>query len=90
MEILMRDSLLTEGSIFFNIQIDPNWIQFQPTKKEVSGDLTLVVFPFAKAMQCSPVEAANRIGEFLSSKFPEIDSFEVIQGFLNFKFSTSH
>ena len=90
MEIVMRDSLLTEGSIFFNIQIDPNWIQFQPTKKEVSGDLTLVVFPFAKAMQCSPVVAANRIGEFLSSKFSEIDSFEVIQGFLNFKFSTSH
>ena len=57
-------------------------IQFQSTRKEFEGDITLVVFPFTKFSKLSPEITAHKIGELLS-KLDIIDSFSVIKGFLN-------
>jgi arginyl-tRNA synthetase len=45
--------------------------------------VTLVIFPFVKALKCSPIEAGNKIGDFLKEKLNSIASFEVVSGFLN-------
>jgi arginyl-tRNA synthetase len=57
-------------------------IQFQSTRKEFEGDITLVVFPFTRFSKLSPEITARKIGELLS-KLDIIDSFSVIKGFLN-------
>jgi len=57
-------------------------IQFQKTRKEFEGDITLVVFPFTRFSKKSPEITAKEIGERLI-KLPEIKSFNVIKGFLN-------
>jgi arginyl-tRNA synthetase len=57
-------------------------IQFQSTRKEFEGDITLVVFPFTRFSKLSPEITAQKIGELLS-KLDIIDSFSVIKGFLN-------
>ena len=57
-------------------------IQFQSTRKEFDGDITLVVFPFTRFSKLSPEITAQKIGELLS-KLDIIDSFSVIKGFLN-------
>ena len=57
-------------------------IQFQSTRKEFDGDITLVVFPFIRFSKLSPEITAKKIGELLA-KLDLIDSFSVIQGFLN-------
>lgn len=57
-------------------------IQFQSTRKEFEGDITLVVFPFTRFSKLSPEITAQKIGEFLS-KLDIINSFSVIKGFLN-------
>lgn len=75
--------LLNEGGKNFGFEILEQQIQFQKTRKDVKGDLTLVVFPFVKKLKCAPQEAGNKIGTLLSSSIPEIESFESIHGFLN-------
>lgn len=59
---------------------------FQPTSKEHTGHLTLMVFPIAKALKANPEQLANELGKILSqSEF--IEKFNVIKGFLNLYFS---
>jgi arginyl-tRNA synthetase len=69
--------LIENSEVLFGTQIDENLIQFQKTRKEVEGDITLVIFPFVKALKCSPIEAGNKIGAFLKERISEIASFEV-------------
>lgn len=75
--------LIKHAQTIFGEQISPSLIQLSPTKKEQTGDITLVVFPFVKILKTSPVDAGQKIGNALSNEFREIASFEVINGFLN-------
>ncbi len=63
--------------------IDKNIIEFQKTRKEFDGDLTLVVFPLIRIFKKSPEEICNEIGYLLSRHIMFISSFNVIKGFLN-------
>ena len=67
MEHRLRAILLERGRDWIGIDINSDWIQFQPTRKDVRGDLTLMVFPFAKALQCPPAVAATKLGEAYST-----------------------
>ncbi len=75
--------LIEHADTIFGEQISPSQIQLSPTKKDQTGDITLVVFPFVKILKTSPIAAGQKIGEALSNEFIEIASFEVINGFLN-------
>ena len=90
MENKIKELLLLNSVELFNTQISETSIQFQATRKDVKGDLTLVVFPFAKLMQTSPQLAGEKIGIFISEHSQELDSFEVINGFLNLSFSDTY
>lgn len=67
--------------------VDPQIIQVSATRKEFIGDLTLVVFPLLKISRKSPEQTAAEIGEKILELFADIDSYNVIKGFLNLKFS---
>lgn len=90
MEQIIKDTLIKQSVELFGLQIEENTIQIQKTRKEVEGDLTLVVFPFVKALRCSPVEAGQKIGEFLKSTISFIEKYEVVNGFLNMVISSSY
>ena len=71
------------NEILINLYGDNDYsIQFQSTRKEFEGDITLVVFPFTRFSKLSPEITAQKIGELLA-KLDLIDSFSVIKGFLN-------
>ena len=83
MENQIKQLLLDNATTLLGTEIEASIIQFQKTRKDVEGDLTLVIFPFVKALKCSPIEAGNKIGEFLLEKLPFIERFNVVSGFLN-------
>lgn len=58
-------------------------VQIQKTRKEFTGDLTLVVFPLLKYSRKTPEFTGNMIGEYLLKHSGMLDSFNVIRGFLN-------
>ena len=60
-----------------------------PTRKEFSGDLTLVVFPFTKAAKKKPEDIANEIGNYLKTNESLVAEFNVIKGFLNLEIDPS-
>jgi arginyl-tRNA synthetase len=83
MEQRIKSVLIENSESFFGTQIEEKNIQFQLTRKEFEGDLTLVAFPFAKLWKLSPQDAAQKLGELLIQHVSEIEKFNVIQGFLN-------
>ena len=67
----------------YNITPDINQVQFQPTRKEFEGDFTLVVFPFLRFSKKTPEATGNEIGAFVIENVAEVESYNVINGFLN-------
>ena len=63
-------------------------IQFQKTRKEFEGDITLVVFSLIRASKKGPEQTAEEIGLFLKKNLKEVDSFNVVKGFLNLSISS--
>ena len=64
-------------------ELNFNELEVQMTKKDFSGDITIVVFPLVKTLRKSPSEIGNEIGEFLLKESEYVEEFNLIQGFLN-------
>ncbi len=58
-------------------------VEFQATRKDFEGDITIVVFAFLRFVKGNPVEIGTKIGEYLKENIQEIDDFNVVKGFLN-------
>lgn len=67
----------------YNVEINPDSIKPQATRKEFEGNLTVVVFPFLKASHKSPEETGKEIGEWLVKNDPSVKNYNVVKGFLN-------
>ena len=78
-KILSNQIALVLKKLFGHNEYD---VQFQKTRKEFKGDITLVVFPFTKFSKTGPEETAKKIGDELIS-LSEIKNFNVVKGFLN-------
>ena len=65
-------------------------IQVQATRKEFEGDYTVVVFPLLRLSRKSPEKTAQELGQALVLRVPEIETFQVIKGFLNLKMSAGY
>ncbi|MCF8245830.1 MAG: arginine--tRNA ligase [Saprospiraceae bacterium] len=53
------------------------------TRKEFEGDFTIVTFPFTRFAKKKPGEIAAELGAHLVKNVPQLDRFNVVQGFLN-------
>lgn len=62
-------------------------LQVQATRKEFEGDYTVVVFPLLSISKKSPEQTATELGQAILEIVPQIESFQVIKGFLNLKMS---
>ena len=63
--------------------IQPQKLEFQPTRKDFEGDITLVTFPLLRQIKTNPAQLGQSIGEYLVKNVQEVDSFNEVQGFLN-------
>ena len=73
----------------YGAEVEERLIQTQATRKEFEGDITLVTFPLLKTSHKGPEQTAEEIGRWLKERCPEVESFNVVKGFLNIKFSLS-
>jgi arginyl-tRNA synthetase len=89
-ESKITQAVITAVKELYGADTDAKTVQLQKTKKEFEGDLTVVVFPFAKAARKGPEQAANEIGEYLKANEPLITAFNVIKGFLNLSIAQNY
>jgi arginyl-tRNA synthetase len=73
----------------FAIEENVDKIQLQVTKKELAGDFTFVVFPYAGRAKKSPEQLAEILGESLKNSIEAIKDFSVVKGFLNIELSSA-
>ncbi len=65
----------------YNVELEST--EFQPTRKDFEGDITLVVFPMLKQIKSNPAKLGEEIGNYLKENIAEISDFNVVKGFLN-------
>ncbi len=90
LEATIQSVVAQSVKTLYNIDAENSQIQIQKTKKEFEGDLTVVVFPFAKAARKSPEATGQEIGEFIVQNHAVVSAFNVIKGFLNLSIHPSY
>ncbi|MEP0213222.1 MAG: arginine--tRNA ligase [Cellulophaga sp.] len=58
-------------------------VEFQPTRKDFEGDITVVVFPILRFVKGNPAQIGEQIGLYLKENVEEVENFNVVKGFLN-------
>jgi len=71
----------------FNVVVEN--VEFQPTKKEFEGDITIVIFPFVKLLKQTPKDIAEKLGTSLE-KQDCVVKYNVVSGFLNLVISDDY
>ncbi|MCF8272381.1 MAG: arginine--tRNA ligase [Flavobacteriaceae bacterium] len=72
----------------FSISLDT--IEFQATRKEFAGDITVVIFPMLRFIKGNPVQIGNDIGNYLVENVDEVKAFNVVKGFLNIEIEDAY
>ncbi|MFY9242660.1 MAG: arginine--tRNA ligase [Polaribacter sp.] len=68
-------------SALYNIEIPT--VEFQATRKEFEGDITIVVFPMLRYKKGNPAAIGEDLGKYLVDNIAEITRYNVVKGFLN-------
>ncbi|MFA9187758.1 arginine--tRNA ligase [Flavobacterium magnesitis] len=84
----LTPSIKNAIQVLFDISIDK--VEFQATRKEFEGDITMVIFPLLKITKSNPVELGNKIGNYLVENVVEVSGFNVVSGFLNIVISDAY
>lgn len=58
-------------------------VEFQATRKDFEGDITVVVFPLLRYKKGNPAQIGEDLGNYLVDHVQEIKGFNVVKGFLN-------
>ena len=65
-------------------------IEFQPTRKDFEGDVTVVVFPMLRHIKGNPVQIGEQVGAYLEKELAMVTGFNVVKGFLNLVISDAY
>lgn len=89
------ESLVQTGTVeaiksLYGADLPENQVQVQNTRKDFDGDITVVVFPFLRYSKKSPEQTAEELGVFLVENIENVESFNVIKGFLNLVISENY
>lgn len=90
MEILIRNKVIEAIKELYGQDVDEKQVQVQTTRKEFTGDKTLVVFPFLRFSKKTAELTAEEIGTYLVKTIPVISAFNIVKGFLNLVIDNSY
>ncbi len=79
-ELALKKAIQQALSALYNVADE---VVLQPTKKDFEGNYTYVVFPLVKSLRKNPAELGNALGQYIKGNTDFIESFNVVQGFLN-------
>jgi len=85
---ILTPSIQKAIQALFDVTVDK--IEFQTTRKEFEGDITMVIFPLVKLIKSNPAELGNKIGNYLVENVAEVARFNVVSGFLNIVIADSY
>ncbi|GAA4236135.1 arginine--tRNA ligase [Postechiella marina] len=72
----------------YNVNLET--VEFQATRKEFAGDITVVIFPMLRLVKGNPVQIGQTVGTYLVDNVDEVKAFNVVKGFLNIEIVDSY
>ncbi|AGY53590.1 Arginyl-tRNA synthetase [Bacteroidales bacterium CF] len=87
-ELLITEKLKEAVFTLYGIDAGKEIFQTQATRKEFEGDITAVMFPLLKYSKKTPEMTGLEVGTVIKQISPEVESFNVVKGFLNIKLSS--
>ena len=91
MDIKSDISRLVKFFLEKKFNLKTNEIEIQNTKKDFEGDLTIVLFPFYKDLKKEQISLFGKeLGDNLVSNSVNINSFNIVGGFLNLNISDKY
>lgn len=88
LQVVLQPNIQKAISIIYGVEIEK--VEFQSTRKDFEGDITVVIFPFLKLIKSNPIEIGNKIGQYLVDNVAEVQKFNVVAGFLNIVISNQY
>ena len=85
---ILNPSIKKAVNQLFEISIEK--VEFQATRKDFEGDITVVIFPLLKLIKGNPAEIGSKIGTYLVENLNEVVKFNVVAGFLNIVISDEY
>lgn len=85
---LLQPHIFDAVSKHYNVELDK--VEFQATRRDFEGDITMVIFPLLKQIKGTPVEIGTTIGNYLLQNTTIVTKFNVVQGFLNIVIADSY
>jgi len=85
---LLTQHIKKATSELYEVELDS--VEFQATRKDFEGDLTVVVFPMLKLIKGNPAAIAESLGTYVKEHVDEINDFNVVKGFLNLVLSDAY
>lgn len=82
---ILTEKAKTAIKNLFNVEVEN--LEFQQTRKEFEGDMTLVIFPLLKLIKDKPEAIGEKIGDYLKQNSWQVENFNIVKGFLNLTIS---
>ena len=83
LEQVLRQLFIKSFATLYGQEPPVQQVNFQKTRPEFEGDMTIVVFPFGKLAGRNPEQLANEMGAEMIKESDMIAKFNVVKGFLN-------
>ena len=82
-ENIIKQAVARAVGELYGLEVAPDSMSPQATRKEFEGNLTVMVFPYVKAAYKAPEAVGREIGQWLVDNEPAVGGFNVVKGFLN-------
>mgnify|MGYP005740279963 FL=1 len=88
----LQSSLLKHIQTAFDVLFSSSigLVEFQSTRKDFKGDITVVTFPMLRQVKMSPIVLGEQLGQYLVENSEEVVGFNVVKGFLNLVLSDAY
>lgn len=89
LEVQMGPAVAEAISKLYGTELPETQLNFQKTRKEFPGEITLVTFPLLRVSKKKPEETGEEIGSYLVEHHDWVAGFNVVKGFLNLELEDS-
>ncbi len=89
-ELQLKGKVVAAVKELYGQEINENQAQVQITRKDLTGDFTIVVFPLLKVSKKSPEDTGKDIGEFIKNSDENVANYNVVKGFLNIELAADY
>ena len=85
---ILEDYTIKGCNTLYSINLES--VEFQSTRKEFQGDITIVTFPMLRYIKMNPAQLGEDLGNYLVEHVKEVKDFNVVKGFLNIVISDEY